>query len=163
MMMKNIIIFSSGVLSLFLASLNYAADPQVPEETATQIFKSAKFQKTNLGWESRCSLGNISYYGDLNKDGRPDAVVVDGGVGCYANTGIGFYIVTQQTNKQWVRIFNSHGTPEFLSTLGKHGWPDIAINDSTKCFAVYKWNGQKFQRNHFEYKNQACSLGISKN
>ena len=90
-MMKNIIIFSSGVLSLFLASLNYAAAPQVPEETATQIFKSAKFQKTNLGWESRCSLGNISYYGDLNKDGSPDAVVVDGGVGCYANTGIGFY------------------------------------------------------------------------
>lgn len=71
--MKNIIIFSSGVLLLFLASLNYAAAPQVPEETAIQIFKSAKFQKTN------------------------------------------------------------------------------------------QWNGQKFQRNHFEYRNQACSVGVCKN
>ncbi len=121
--MKDIIIFISSMLSILLAQMSHATLPKIPEEIQIEIFKSAKFKKTNLGWESRCSLGNISYYGDLNKDGRPDAIVVDGGIGCYADTGIGFYIVTQQTDRKWVRIFNSRGQPEFLSTLGRHGWP----------------------------------------
>ncbi|MBI0393213.1 hypothetical protein [Acinetobacter bereziniae] len=155
--MKNIIIFISSMLSILLAQMSHATLSKIPEETQIEIFKSAKFKKTNLGWESRCSLGNISYYGDLNKDGRPDAIVVDGGIGCYADTGIGFYIVTQQIDRKWVRIFNSRGQPEFLSTLGRHGWPDIAINDGSKCFNVYKWNGQKFEKDRLEYKNKACS------
>lgn len=155
--MKDIIIFISSMLSILLAQMSHATLPKIPEEIQIEIFKSAKFKKTNLGWESRCSLGNISYYGDLNKDGRPDAIVVDGGIGCYADTGIGFYIVTQQTDRKWVRIFNSRGKPEFLSTLGRHGWPDIAINDGSKCFNVYKWNGQKFEKDRLEYKNKACS------
>ncbi|WP_151798465.1 hypothetical protein [Acinetobacter bereziniae] len=155
--MKDIIIFISSMLSILLAQMSHATLPKIPEEIQIEIFKSAKFKKTNLGWESRCSLGNISYYGDLNKDGRPDAIVVDGDIGCYADTGIGFYIVTQQTDRKWVRIFNSRGQPEFLSTLGRHGWPDIAINDGSKCFNVYKWNGQKFEKDRLEYKNKACS------
>ncbi|WP_335968463.1 hypothetical protein [Acinetobacter bereziniae] len=155
--MKDIIIFISSMLSILLAQMSHATLPKIPEETQIEIFKSAKFKKTNLGWESRCSLGNISYYGDLNKDGRPDAIVVDGGIGCYADTGIGFYIVTQQIDRKWVRIFNSRGQPEFLSTLGRHGWPDIAINDGSKCFNVYKWNGQKFEKDRLEYNNKVCS------
>ncbi|MDR0235546.1 hypothetical protein [Acinetobacter sp.] len=155
--MNKIILLCSNALALFFSQSSYATVAKIPEHVQVEIFKSAKFQKTNLGWESRCSLGNISYYGDLNKDGRPDAIVVDGGVGCYGNTGIGFYIVTQQTDQKWVRIFNSRGRPEFLSTLGSHGWPDVAINDSTQCFMVYKWNGQKFQKDRFEYKNQTCT------
>lgn len=43
--MKNIIIFNSSVLSLFLGSLNYAATPQVLEKTAIQIFKMQSFKK----------------------------------------------------------------------------------------------------------------------
>jgi hypothetical protein len=155
--MKNIIIFSTSIIFIMLTQSSHATLPKIPEETQIEIFKSAKFQKTNLGWESRCSLGSISYYGDLNKDGRPDAVVMDGGVGCYGNIGIGFYIVTQQTNKKWVRIFNSRGTPEFLPSLGRHGWPDVAINDSSQCFVVYRWDGQKFQKDRLEYKNKTCN------
>ncbi|WP_353167159.1 hypothetical protein [Acinetobacter sp.] len=155
--MKNIIIFISGILCLLLTHMSHAKLPQIPEKIQVEIFKSAKFKKTNLGWESRCSLGNISYYGDLNKDGRPDAIVVDGGVGCYAKTGIGFYVVTQQSDQKWVRIFNSQGQPEFLSTLGRHGWPDIAINDGSQCFNVYKWNGQKFEKDRQEYRNKTCA------
>lgn len=147
----------------FVPTTIYANVPKIPEDIETQIFKSAKFHKTNLGWESHCSLGNISFYGDLNKDGRPDALVIDGGTKCYGNTGIGFYVVTQQANKQWTRIFNSRGTPEILKTIGRHGWPDIAINDGSQCFQVYKWDGQKFMKDRFEFKGKICTpKGIAK-
>ena len=148
---------------LFLVpQLTLAELPKVPESEKIQIFKAAKFKKTGLGWESRCSLVHIPSYGDFNKDGRPDAIVFDGGSKCYSRLGSGFYLLTQQKNKQWTKIFNSEGTPEFLTTYGRHGWPDISINDSSTCFLVYKWNGHEYKKDRFEYKKRSCGSVITK-
>lgn len=43
----------------------------------------------------------------------------------YGNTGVGYYIVSQQKDGQWKKLFSDSGIPTFLKTKGKDGWPDI--------------------------------------
>ena len=50
------------------------------------------------------------------------------------------------------------GIPTFLKTKGKDGWLDIENGGPGFCFAVYRWNGEKYDVNHYEYNGKVCSL-----
>lgn len=50
------------------------------------------------------------------------------------------------------------GIPTFLKTKGKDGWPDIENGGPGFCVAVYRWNGQKYDVNRYEYQGKACTL-----
>ena len=148
----------SAFLPLLMLSHTFAAQNNKPsKDEEALIYKAAGIKKTAMGWESKCSLVHIETYKDLNNDGRMDAIVRDGGTKCYGATGTGFYILTKQNNHTWTKILNSKGTPIILPTVGRHGWPDIAIADTSTCFPVYRWNGKSYAIDRYEDKGRACA------
>lgn len=152
LILKNLL--STFILATLLTTTTYAAGTQSAEKKA--IFTAAGFKYANGAWRAKCSFGHIPIVKDINKDGRLDAVVRDGGTECYGTTGVGFYIVTKQKNGKWTRIFNSPGEPVFLKTLGRHGWPELLVTNPSNCHAVYSWNGAKFVKVRQQFKGKAC-------
>jgi hypothetical protein len=93
---------------------------------------------------------------DLNGDGRPEAVVTDGGTYCYGNTGTGFTLLSKQANGNWRKITGDTGIPEFLKTKGSGGWPDISVGGPGFCFPVERWNGKAYALHRYEYEGKRC-------
>lgn len=154
--MKNRLLITTSLL--LINSTIFAQAAQVPKNEVTPIFKAAGFAKTKHVWEGNCDIGEIIIYKDLNGDGRKDAVIQDGSSMCYGNTGVGYYIVSQQKDGKWKQLFSNSGIPTFLKTKGKDGWPDIDNGGPGFCFAIYRWNGQEYVVNRYEYQGKACQL-----
>lgn len=142
-----------------------APSAQTPAQRDAAIFRAAGFRQTRRGWESGCDdpsvgsvydVGRIAQVKDLNGDGRPEAVVTEGGSYCYGNTGEAFWLVSQQANGSWKVIANEVGIAEFLTSKGVGGWPDISIGGPGFCFPVMRWNGSAYVRNRFAYEGKAC-------
>ena len=153
-----IITLTLSTLALLSPSTFAETKPNVPTKEASQIFKAAGFTKTKNGWKANCDIGEITTYKDLNGDSLKDAIISDYSSMCYGNTGVGYYIVAQQKNKTWKLIFENMGIPTFMKTKGTDGWPDIENGGSGFCFAVYRWNGQKYEVNRYEYNGKTCTL-----
>lgn len=151
-------IITLATLTLLSTSAFAETKPKVSTKEASQIFKAAGFTKSKKGWESDCSVGEITAYADLNGDGLKDAIVSDYGAMCYGNTGVGYYVVAQQKNGHWKTILKEAGMPEFLKTKGTDGWPDIENGGPGFCFEVLRWNGQAYKVNRYEYQGKACEL-----
>lgn len=81
---------------------------------------------------------------DLNGDGRPDAVITNHGTECYGNTGQGFYIATKDASGAWRALYENQGIPDFQTTRGVGGWPDIVNGGPGFCFPVMRWNGSDY-------------------
>lgn len=151
---------------------SYAAETAAPPPPSTAnaardaaIFRAAGFKQTRRGWESGCDdpsagapydPGVIDQVKDLNGDGRPEAVVTEGGSFCYGNTGMAFSLVSQQADGSWKRIYQSLGIPEFLAAKGVGGWPDISVGGPGFCFPVMRWNGRAYVRHRMEYDGKPC-------
>lgn len=147
-----------------LALLIAAAVSVPPAEQAT-IFAAAGFTRRGGKWRSECDDSSASYepgfvdtYRDLNGDGRPEAVVTEGGTYCYGNTGTGFWLLTKQPNDRWSTLYQSQGIAEFLPTRGANRMPDISVGGPGFCFLVVRWNGRAYVQNRFEYEGKPCRL-----
>jgi len=81
---------------------------------------------------------------DLNGDGRPDAVITDSGTECFGHTGTGYTLVTQDASGAWRKLFQNQGIPDFQTTRGAGGWPDIVNGGPGLCFPVLRWNGRDY-------------------
>ena len=139
---------------LLMPSMTFA---NVKTDQKTEIFTAAGFKNTNGSWRGKCSMGHIPVIKDINGDGRLDAIVRDGGTECYASTGVGFYLLTTQKNGKWTRIFNSPGEPQFLKSVGRHGWPEMVVTNPSKCHNVFSWDGSKFNKVRQEFKAKPCA------
>ncbi|WP_294033694.1 hypothetical protein [Sphingopyxis sp.] len=142
-----------------------SAPPTASAARDAAIFRAAGFQQTRRGWESGCDdpssgsvyePGAIDQVKDLNGDGRPEAVVTEGGSLCYGNTGTAFSLVSQQADGSWKLVYESIGIPEFLATKGVGGWPDISVGGPGFCFPVLRWNGRAYVRHRMEYEGKPC-------
>lgn len=138
---------------------------QTPAARDAAIFGAAGFKQTRRGWESGCDdpgagavydAGKIEQVKDLNGDGRPEAVVVEGGTYCYGNTSQAFWLMSQQADGAWKLIHTDTGIAEFLTTKGVGGWPDISIGGPGFCFPVVRWNGKEYVSNRFAYEGKSC-------
>lgn len=132
--------------------------PQISTKETSQIFKAASFSKTKYGWEGNCDIGEITTYKDLNGDGLKDAIISDADSTCYGREMVGYHIISQQKKGIWKMIVENRGTPTFLNTEGKDGWPDLINAGSGFCFAVFRWDGQEYKVHRYEYEGKACSL-----
>jgi hypothetical protein len=150
-----------GTLLLLLSAQASSA----PSAEQTAIFKAAGFTRQGAAWKSgNCDgtesasykPGRIETYRDLNGDGRPDALVFEGGAVCYGMTGMHFWLLSKQANGGWKRIHDETAMPEFLKTTGVGGWPDIQMGGPGFCFLVARWNGKAYVKNRFEYEGRAC-------
>jgi len=147
---------------LLLAAI-LAANAPASEQAA--IFKAAGFKKASAAWKSgNCegaesesySPGNIENYADLNGDGRPEAVVTEGGAVCYGMTGTHFWLVSKQADGSWKLMTDETAMPDFLKTKGAGGWPDISLGGPGFCFPVVRWNGKTYVNHRNEYEGKAC-------
>jgi hypothetical protein len=147
---------------LLLAAVLAATAPPAEQPA---IFKAAGFARRGGTWKSgNCdgaesesySPGNIETYRDINGDGRPDAVVTEGGAICFGMTGTHFWLVSKQANGGWKLIHDETAMPDFLATKGVGGWPDIQMGGPGFCFPVWRWNGKAYALNRFEYEGKRC-------
>jgi hypothetical protein len=146
---------------LLLAAMLAASAPASDEAA---IFKVAGFTRSAGKWHSDCDQpdsgsyepGVIETYEDLNGDGRPEAVVTEGGTYCYGNTGAGFWLLSRQPSGAWKILYQSQGIPELLATHGAAKMPDISVGGPGFCFVVVRWNGSGYVKNRFEYDGKPC-------
>lgn len=143
---------------------NFPASAQTTEADAA-IYRAAGLKNIHGHWESGCNDGNpggiydpatITDRADLNGDGRPDAMITEGGVYCYGNTGQAFWIVAQQADGGWKLMLDATGIPVVRTTKGVDGWPDIMIGGPGMCFPVVRWNGKTYEIHGHSDGTKAC-------
>lgn len=167
--MRMPVFFAALACVLGLPGIADAAPPTKlsPLEQAA-IFKAAGFKYVRRQWESGCNdpsagapyePGSISEIRDINGDGRPEAVVTEGGSYCYGNTGMAFWLLSKQTSGGWKLIHSETGMPQFLTTKGMGGWPDISVGGLGFCFPVMRWNGKAYALHRREYEGRRCKAG----
>jgi hypothetical protein len=147
------------MLSAAVASPTQAAGPS-PAETAA-IFKAAGGVRRGGKWllcaeDPAADGAAIERFGDLNGDGRPEVVLTEGGTFCYGHTGAGFTLLSKQADGSWRPVTADIGIPEFLTTKGLGGWPDISIGGPGFCFPVQRWNGKEYVVHRHQYEGKAC-------
>jgi len=140
------------------------AAPSVPVLSVaerTAIFKAADAKLVRGKWiicteDPQAEGATIDEVRDLNGDGRPEAVVSEGGSFCYGAAETGFTLLSKQADGSWHKIINDAGIPEFLTTKGVGGWPDISVGGPGFCFPVQRWNGKAYVPHRFAYEGKAC-------
>ena len=138
----------------FFAAPVAAASTPAPATALTSaeqavVFKTAGFTERGGKW-IRCeeemasaTPGRIELV-DLNGDGRPEAWVTEGNLGCYGNTAEWFALVTKDANGTWRTLLDGVGVPTALKTT-HNGWPDIEVGGpGFGKFPVYRWNGKAY-------------------
>ncbi|HEX7872685.1 MAG TPA: hypothetical protein VF475_07240 [Sphingobium sp.] len=163
--MRTVAFTVAAVLLLPPAQPILAAPPKLAVTEQAAIFKAAQLRKTRRGWESGCddpSAGaayqpaSVDHYGDVNGDGRPEAVVIEGGSYCYGNTGQAFWLVSKQADGSWKLLYNSSGIATFQKTKGTGGYPDLEVGGPGFCFPVLRWNGRAYVQNRMAYDGKPC-------
>lgn len=132
-----------------------AAAAEAPPPERAKIFRAAGFAQRNGRWEgcgdpgtAAYEPGRIEHYGDLNGDGRPEAVVTEGSSYCFGNTGTGFTLLTRAATGAWRKLHQSQGVATFLKTRA-NGWPELEVGGPGFCFPVLRWNGMAFARHRY--------------
>lgn len=149
-------------LSLLVVSAVEAAPASLKPADEAAAFKAAGFRLQGKRWQAcddptaTYEPGAIREVRDLNGDGRPEALITEGGSYCFGNTGYGYSLVSQQADGRWKLIVKGTGIPTVLNTRGAGGWPDIEIGGPGFCFPVARWNGQKYVLHRHQYNGKPC-------
>lgn len=152
---------------LLLSAAALAAPPPpplklTPADTAA-AFRAAGFTRAGGQWKACGDPGTTSYspgaieqVADLNGDGRPEAIVTEGGTYCFGMTGQGYTLVSKQANGTWKRMTGGTGMVSVLATRGAGGWPDLEIGGPGFCFPVERWNGRAYALHRHQYQGKPC-------
>lgn len=141
------------LVSMLASSIGFAAPEKLSLVDKNAAFKAAGYSLKGKEWRSECGLdddsisyspGIIEEVRDINGDGLPDAIILEGGIGCYGNYGRGFSIVSKQTDSSWKMMTNNIGFVSFLKNKGVNGWPDIKISGPGLCDGVWQYDGRKY-------------------
>lgn len=154
--------FAAGPLLMFCMSALASPAKLLPADEAA-VFEAAGYTIKGTQWRACDDPGTLSYtpgsirnMGDLDGDGHPEAVVTEGSSFCYGNTGTGYSIVSKQVDGSWKLITSGTGIPNFLTTKGVDGWPDIEIGGPGFCFPVERWNGREYLLQRHQYEGKPC-------
>lgn len=137
------------------------APPAVSAAERKAIYKAAGALQRGERWiicadDPNGTGANIELVRDLNGDGRPEAVVSEGGAFCHGHAGTGFQLLSRQADGRWRRVTGDSGIPEFLKARGRDGWPDLSIGGPGFCFPVQRWNGRAYVVHRHEYEGKPC-------
>ncbi|MDF3933359.1 hypothetical protein [Pseudomonas citronellolis] len=139
------------------------AAPTLSPADSAAAFKAAGYTLKGKDWRSDCDDGSPSYtpasldqVADLNGDGRPEALISEGGTACYGATGAGYSLVSQQADGSWKLVTRGTGMVSFLGSKGVGGWPDIEVGGPGFCFPVERWNGKEYALHGHQYEGKPC-------
>lgn len=155
-------------IALSILAFAVSAAPPVPAQLSpadqAAAFRAAGFTLKGKQWQACGDPGTMSYspgaiedVKDLNGDGRPEAIITEGGTYCFGMTGTGYSLVSKGSDGKWVLIDQRQGIPEFLTTRGAANWPDIQVGGPGFCFHVVRWNGRAYVFNRNEYQGKRCT------
>jgi hypothetical protein len=148
------------------AAVSPGESPTLSAAETNAVFLAAGFTQRGNQWRSPCGeedpspsygSGSIEQVTDLNGDGRPEVVIIEGGTYCYGMTGQGYSLLTQQADGRWKLMSSGTGMIEMLATKGSNGYPDISLGGPGFCFPVLRWNGREYAQQRWEYDGKACS------
>lgn len=159
-------------MTAFVLACGFAAHAQTPALVLSKTdqaaaFKAAGFTLKGKEWRA-CDTGDsgapytpgaIQPVGDLNGDGRPEALVTEGGSYCYGFTGEAFTLLSKQADGSWRVMTADTGIAEFLAIGGVGNWPDISVGGPGFCFPVKRWNGKEYVQNRYQYEGKNCKPG----
>jgi hypothetical protein len=153
--------FMLAVPLALLAGATVAA-PSLSAADQAAAFRAAGFKPHGKQWRA-CDDPTASYVPgaiqevrDLNGDGRPEAILTEGGSYCYGNTGAGYSLVSQQADGRWRLITQGTGMLNVVAGKGAGGWPDIEIGGPGFCFPVVRWNGRAYAVHRHQYDGKPC-------
>lgn len=155
----------AALLALALLPAAAFAAPQVKLSPADEAaaFRAAGFTRAGGQWMAcgdpgteTYSPGAVERVEDLNGDGRPEAIIVEGGTYCFGMTGQGYTLVSKQADGSWKRMSGGIGMVAVLATKGAGGWPDLEIGGPGFCFPVLRWNGRAYVLHRHQYDEKAC-------
>jgi hypothetical protein len=156
--------FRATILSALatLALPVVADDATLTDADKIEVFKSAGAVQRQGKWvvcadEPNPTGATIESVRDLNGDGRPEAVVTEGGTFCYGHAGMGYQVLSRQADGRWRVMSSGSGIPQFLKTKGVAGWPDISVGGPGFCFPVERWNGKAYAVHRYEYEGKRCN------
>lgn len=159
--MKPITAALTFAISLFFAPF-HASSSTLSADDEVAAFKAAGFRHRGRQWQA-CddptpgyTPGAIQQVSDLNGDGRPEAIITEGGTYCYGNAGSGYSLVSKQSDGRWRLIKNGTGVLTILPIRGVGGWPDIEIGGPGFCVPVERWNGSRYTLLRYEYEGKSC-------
>jgi hypothetical protein len=159
--MKLPILFA-GIPVLLTCAAALAAPEKLTAIDEAGAFKAAGFALKGKQWRkcddpgSSYTPGVIEEVRDVNQDGRPEALITEGGTFCHGNTGTGYSLVSKQADGKWKLITAGIGILQFLPTKGAGGWPDIEIGGPGFCFPVERWNGRQYVLHRHQYEGKPC-------
>lgn len=152
-----------AILALALSAITQAQGAPFPAAEQVAILKAAGAASLGNQWtlcreDSDPAPASIESVGDLNGDGRPEALINQDSTFCYGATGSGFQLMTKQASGQWSKVpgAGGQGIATFLKTKGTAGWPDLEIGGPGFCFPVWRFDGKAYALNRKEYEGKAC-------
>lgn len=150
-------------LTLVPAAASAAVPAKLSPADEAAAFRAAGFKRVGTQWQACGDPGTASYtpgeieqLADLNGDGRPEAVVIEGSAYCFGNTGQGYTVVSKQADGRWKAITSGTGMVNVLSTRGAARWADLEIGGPGFCFPVERWNGREYVLHRHQYEGKAC-------
>ncbi|SFF77329.1 hypothetical protein SAMN05518865_104268 [Duganella sp. CF458] len=151
-----------AMLGLVFSQAAPAGASSLPASDEAAAFKAAGFKQHGKTWKS-CSDSGASYVPgaieqvkDLNGDGQPEAIITESGTACYGDTGVGYALVSKQSDGKWKLITQGAGILTVLHTKGKDGWPDLEIGGPGFCFPIERWNGSAYKQHQLQYDGKPC-------
>jgi hypothetical protein len=154
------------ILSLVVVASPACSQDRLSAADRAAAFRAAGFSQVGGQWracdapaDSIYTPGEIEEVGDLNGDGRPEAIVTEGSTFCYGGDEVGFMLVSKQADAGWKLMLASPGVATVLPAKGRDGWPDIEVGGQGFCFPVQRWNGAEYAIARFEYEGKSCKPG----
>lgn len=158
---------TTGPILLIAALLSpiAAQAATLPDADLAAAMRAAGMMQANGRWGTTdCRAMESASYApaevqdarDLNGDGRPEALIVEGSAICYGMAGQAFWLMTKGADGRWTQVTQGIGVPSFLATKGTGGWPDIEIGGPGFCFPVVRWNGRAYTLNRQQYEGKPC-------
>ena len=152
----------AGMQTMLSCASALAAPATLAASDEAGAFKAAGYTLKGKQWtkcddpSSSYTPGTIAEVRDVNNDGRPEAVITEGGTFCHGHTGAGYSLVSKQADGKWKLITAGTGILQFLPSKGVGGWPDIEIGGPGFCFPVERWNGRQYALQRHQYEGKPC-------
>lgn len=154
--------FLLGASALLFAAAASGQPARLAPADEAAAFTAAGFKLQGKRWRgcddptAGYQPGAIEAVRDLNGDGRPEAIISEGGSFCYGHTGVGYSLVSQQADGRWKLLSRGSGIVTVLDTRGAGGWPDLEIGGPGFCFPVHRWDGRKYVLHRHQYEGKPC-------
>jgi hypothetical protein len=94
--------------------------------------------------DSGHSEAQVDFIGDVNGDGRPEAMIHDNGIFCNGSAGVNSIVLTKTPAGSWKVMLTTQGFANFLKNHGVDNYPDIQVGLPGFCFPYLRWNGREY-------------------